>query len=551
MEAPGSALARVVQHAPGLLAAVDRRGMFTCLSPSWEELLGTPRAELVALPLLELIHPDDVEVARQELAGGTEPGVAHDRRLRRADGSYCWVQWVSRRAGGELIVTALDIDARKHREREALHDPMTGLATMALAGDRLEAAIERIRRRGGALVALLVDIDALSAINDMHGYAEGDALIRAVGARLADRVRRSDTVARIGGDRFLVIADEIHAENPASVEAVIERVSMTFARPFRTRRALTVLTGSIGVAVSRDGEVGADQLLRDADAALVRAKSNGPGHVEVFDAALAAEVRDRIELATSLRGALQRGELRVVFQPQIDIADGRTVGCEALLRWQHPERGLLAPGEFLRIAEDDGLIVPIGAWVLEQACSQLAAWHAEGHNELTVSVNVSGRQLEQRDFAAIVERILHVTGVPPSHVCLEITETAVLRRPEAAAHALSGLRALGVKIALDDFGRGYSSLTHLKTLPVDAVKVDRSFVADLCESIEDLAVVEAVLAIARRLGVSVIAEGVETTAQNERLRQLGCPLVQGYLYGRPVAPAEVALGEAGSGRRAA
>lgn len=539
MEASGSALARVVQYAPGLLAALDRDGMFTCLSPSWEGLLGRSRTELVSMSLLDLVHPDDVEVVRHELAGGTDPGVAYDLRLCCGDGSHRWVQWAGRRAGDELIVTALDIDARKRREREMLHDPMTGLATMALAADRLESALERIRRRGGALVALLVDIDELAAVNEMHGYAEGDALIRAVGARLADRVRRSDTVARTGGDRFLVIADEIHAENPASVEAVIERVSMTFARPFRTRRALTVLSGSIGVAVSRNGEVGAEQLLRDADTALARAKSNGPGHVEVFDAALAAEVRDRIELATALRGALQRGELRVVFQPQIDISDGRTVGCEALLRWQHPERGLLAPGEFLRIAEDDGLIVPIGAWVLEQACTQLAAWHAGGHDDLTVSVNVSGRQLEQRDFAAIVERVLQVTGVVPHCVCLEITETAVLRRPEAAAYALSGLRALGVKIALDDFGRGYSSLTHLKTLPVDAVKVDRSFVADLCESREDLAVVEAVLAIARRLEVNVIAEGVETAAQHDRLRQLGCPLVQGYLHGRPVAPDEL------------
>jgi EAL domain-containing protein (putative c-di-GMP-specific phosphodiesterase class I) len=294
------------------------------------------------------------------------------------------------------------------------------------------------------------------------------------------------------------------------------------------------------VAVAREPDVDPEHLLRDADVALRRAKRRGHGQAEVYDAALAAEVAARLKLAAKLRGALQRQELRVVFQPLVALADGSPVACEALLRWDHPERGELLPAAFLRIAEDDGLIVPIGAWVLEESCRQLAAWRAQGR-ELWVSVNVSARQLAQVDFVAVVERALRETGVPPHLICLEVTETAVLRRPETARSALVALRRLGVRVALDDFGLGYSSLTHLKALPVDVVKVDRSFVADLVRSPEDRAVVEAVLTLAQRMGLTVIAEGVETAAQDELLREMGCPMVQGYLYGRPLPAADVLL----------
>jgi len=310
------------------------------------------------------------------------------------------------------------------------------------------------------------------------------------------------------------------------------------------------VTGSVGVAVARDRAVDPEELIRDADVALRRAKSHGRGHAEVFDAALAEEVRHRLELAAQLRGALQRGELHVVYQPLIAYDSDAIIGCEALLRWNHPDRGELAPGAFLRIAEDDGLIVPIGAWVLEESCRQLAAWRAQGR-DLWMSVNVSARQLGQADFVAVVERALRETGVPASAICLEVTETAVLRRPDVARRALDALRILGVRVALDDFGLGYSSLTHLKALPVDVVKVDRSFVADLVRSTEDRAVVEAVLTLAARMGLTVIAEGVETAGQEEVLREMGCPVVQGYLYGRPVPPADVVLPAAVADRDAA
>jgi diguanylate cyclase (GGDEF)-like protein len=417
---------------------------------------------------------------------------------------------------------------------------MTGVANRALATDRLDAAIARLGRSAGAAVALLVDVDDLTTINDTHGHAGGDIVLRAVADRLTERLRAADTVGRFGGDRFLVVAEGLADSGAHGVEAVIERVHGAFNRPIPTRNGLVTVTGSVGVAVARQPGVDAEDLIRDADVALRRAKSLGRGHAEVFDAALAEEVKHRLELAAQLRGALQRGELRVVFQPLVSMADGTVMGCEALLRWNHPDRGLLAPGAFLRIAEDDGLIVPIGAWVLEESCRQLAAWRAEGR-DLWVSVNVSARQLAQVDFVAVVERALRETGVPASAICLEVTETAVLRRPDVAREALLALRRLGIRVALDDFGLGYSSLTHLKALPVDVVKVDRSFVADLVDSTQDRAVVEAVLTLATRMGLTVIAEGVETAGQDELLREMGCPVVQGYLYGRPVPAAEVVL----------
>jgi diguanylate cyclase (GGDEF)-like protein len=439
---------------------------------------------------------------------------------------------------------AKDITTRKELERHSLHDALTGVANRALATDRLSAAIARLGRSAGAAVALLVDIDDLTTINDTHGHVGGDIVLRAIADRLTERLRAADTVGRFGGDRFLVVAEGLTDGGAHGIEAVIERVHGAFSRPIPTRNGLVSVTGSVGVAVARAPGVDAEELVRDADVALRRAKGQGRrGHAEVFDAALAEEVRRRLELAAQLRGALQRGELRVVFQPLVAMVDTMPIACEALLRWDHPDRGELLPGEFLRIAEDDGLIVPIGAWVLEESCRQLAAWRAQGR-DLWVSVNVSARQLAQMDFVAVVERALRESGVPANAICLEVTETAVLRRPDVARRALDALRVLGVRVALDDFGLGYSSLTHLKALPVDVVKVDRSFVADLVRSTEDRAVVEAVLTLARRMGLTVIAEGVETADQDELLREMGCPVVQGYLYGRPVPPGEVLLPDA-------
>jgi diguanylate cyclase (GGDEF)-like protein/PAS domain S-box-containing protein len=538
---------RFFDRSPDLLAIADRRGYFTCLNPEWEAVLGWSRDELMAEPYLNFVHPEDLERTCQEIARATDATpctTRYENRLRTRDGVWRWLLWSARWDGSEWSAVAKDITTRKELERHSLHDALTGVANRALATDRLSAAIARLGRSAGAAVALLVDIDDLTTINDTHGHAGGDIVLRAIADRLTERLRAADTVGRFGGDRFLIVAEGLADDGAHGIEAVIERVHGAFARPIPTRNGLVTVTGSIGVAVARVPGIDPEDLIRDADVALRRAKGQGRrGHAEVFDAALAEEVRRRLELAAQLRGALQRQELRVVFQPLVAMADGMPIACEALLRWEHPDRGEVLPGEFLRIAEDDGLIVPIGAWVLEESCRQLAAWRAQGR-DLWVSVNVSARQLAQMDFVAVVERALRESGVPASAICLEVTETAVLRRPDVARRALDALRTLGVRVALDDFGLGYSSLTHLKALPVDVVKVDRSFVADLVRSTEDRAVVEAVLTLARRMGLTVIAEGVETADQDELLREMGCPVVQGYLYGRPVPPAEVLLPEA-------
>jgi diguanylate cyclase (GGDEF)-like protein/PAS domain S-box-containing protein len=538
---------RFFDRSPDLLAIADRRGYFTCLNPEWEAVLGWSRDELMAEPYLNFVHPEDLERTCQEIARATDATpctTRYENRLRTRDGVWRWLLWSARWDGSEWSAVAKDITTRKELERHSLHDALTGVANRALATDRLSAAIARLGRSAGAAVALLVDIDDLTTVNDTHGHAGGDIVLRAIADRLTERLRAADTVGRFGGDRFLVVAEGLADDGAHGIEAVIERVHGAFARPIPTRNGLVAVTGSVGVAVARVPDVDAEDLIRDADVALRRAKGQGRrGHAEVFDAALAEEVRRRLELAAQLRGALQRQELRVVFQPLVAMADTMPIACEALLRWDHPDRGELLPGEFLRIAEDDGLIVPIGAWVLEESCRQLAAWRAQGR-DLWVSVNVSARQLAQMDFVAVVERALRESGVAASAICLEVTETAVLRRPDVARRALDALRTLGVRVALDDFGLGYSSLTHLKALPVDVVKVDRSFVADLVRSTEDRAVVEAVLTLARRMGLTVIAEGVETADQDELLREMGCPVVQGYLYGRPVPPAEVLLPEA-------
>lgn len=428
-------------------------------------------------------------------------------------------------------------------------DSLTGVTNRA-AFHRLHQKITR--GRGDApFTLMLVDLDDFRSINERFGTAVGDDVLREVALRLANTVgQEARVLARLGGDVFGFLLDgPLEDEQAGGLSA---RVARAFQAPFTAGGGPLQVTATVGISrYPQDAQTPTEQVSQ-AERAVVRAREVG----EKYRIASRDDHEvEREALERDLREALGKGELELYYQPIGTVVgaggqerDGAKVTVrtvEALLRWNHPERGQLQPDSFLRIAEDDGLIVPIGAWVLEQACSQLAAWRADGH-ELTVSVNVSARQLEQRDFPAIVERVIHMTRVPPQSVCLEVTETAVIRRPEVAARALNALRALGLRVALDDFGLGYSSLGHLKALPVDIVKVDRSFIAGVCDSKQDQAVVEAVLAIAKRTGVSVVAEGVETEEQDALLRGLGCPVVQGFLYGRPAQPAELELGSAGT-----
>jgi len=425
-----------------------------------------------------------------------------------------------------------DKDGMAHR---VLHDPLTDLPNRTLFFDRLNLALARLKRHTGSIAVLFIDLDNFKVVNDSLGHGAGDALLVELGERLKHAIRPSDTIARFGGDEFVVLCEDIEAARDAMI--VAQRIIDSAAEPFNIHGREMFVTASVGVALALDPDATPETLLRDADAAMYRAKERGPGRVEVFDEALRARILERLDLENGLRRAVQRGELRLYYQPEISLSDNRVTGVEALLRWEHPERGLLEPVHFVGIAEETGLIVEMGAWVIEEACRQAAEWRARGW-DLDIAVNVSARQLMDPDIVDVVRRALDSSGLAAENLCLELTESSVMRDPEAVLGTLTLVKQLGVKIALDDFGVGFSSLAQIKELlPLHALKVDRSFISGLGDDARSSAIVAAVVMMASSLGVTAIAEGVETQAQVEQVRALGCDLSQGYVFTEP-GPAE-------------
>jgi diguanylate cyclase (GGDEF)-like protein len=423
-------------------------------------------------------------------------------------------------------------DGMAHR---VLHDPLTDLPNRTLLLDRLVLALARLRRHQTSIAVLFIDLDNFKVVNDSLGHGAGDKLLCELATRLRDAIRPSDTIARFGGDEFVVLCEDIAEARDAVV--VGQRIVEAAAAPFSLVGGEMYVTASVGVAMAIDSEPTPETLLRDADAAMYRAKERGPGRVEVFDEAMRARIMERLDLENGLRRALHNDELRVYYQPEMSLADSRMVAVEALVRWEHPERGLLEPAAFVPIAEQTGLIIEIGAWVLNEACRQVAAWRAAG-SDLGLAVNVSARQLAQPDIVETVRAALDVSGLPADALCLEITESSVMRDPEAALATLSLVKDLGVKIAIDDFGVGFSSLAQLKEmLPLHALKVDRSFITGIADDDRSSAIVAAVVMLASTLGVTAIAEGVETAEQAAQARALGCDLSQGFFFTEP-EPAE-------------
>jgi len=439
------------------------------------------------------------------------------------------------------IHIAKDVTIQKNYEKQlqhqATHDHLTGLANRMLLEDRLDQAIKQAQRANRLVAVLLLDLDRFKNVNDGYGHATGDELLCMVAARLKIAIRQTDTVARLGGDEFVVMLTNV--ADLETVQTITATILTSLAKPYQIRGRKFNLTASVGGSIyPHDGKEG-PLLIRNADVAMYQAKKRG-NHFSYYSEGLNRQVIATLEMENDLHQALTNNELCLHYQPKIDLATGRIDGCEALLRWNHPRRGMVSPGQFIPLAEETGLIVPIGVWVLEEACRQNLAWQAAGLPPLQIAVNLSARQFRQGDLAATVNAILSTTGLDPGLLELELTESMIMDNPQGAEQALIALKNLGVSLSLDDFGTGYSSLNYLSRFPVDHLKIDMSFIRDIGTSDNRTAVVSSIIDIAHNLQLTAIAEGVETEEQLAFLIANGCDAMQGYLFSKPLPTAEFA-----------
>lgn len=426
----------------------------------------------------------------------------------------------------------------KELEHQSLHDRLTGLPNRVLFMDRVAMALNKAKRGRSGTAVLFVDMDNFKLVNDSLGHAAGDELLRQFSARLQSAVRPGDTVSRMGGDEFTILLENLDSVLQAMETA--DRVLEALRAPVMLNDLETFAACSIGVAYADAGTRSADDLVKDADSAMYRAKQNGRSSFTVYDESMHSHAADRLELESSLRTALDRDEIFVVYQPLVDLQTGQIVGAEALARWNSEGRGVVSPADFIPLAEQSGLVVPIGYWVLERACLQTQSWLEQNPGvEFTINVNLSGRQLQRGDVVDRVRKVLERTGLPPQRLKLEITESILMEHRQDTVDKVRELKELGVKIAIDDFGTGYSSLGMLQAFPIDTVKIDRGFVEQLGDESSSVSIIEAILALARALGLDTTGEGVETPYQEMLLRRLGCKIGQGYLYDRPLSADEM------------
>jgi diguanylate cyclase (GGDEF)-like protein/PAS domain S-box-containing protein len=542
----------LVENISDSIVVIDTASRILYASPNVDQILGCDPQALVGQYILDLLHPDDRDQNQRTLrtildGGAGAPAVTAVVRVQRQDGEWAWIEAVATNRvdvpGVEgIVINARDVSERLHVEEQlrfhALHDPLTGLVNRNVLTERVGFAIERSRRQGTAFAVMFIDLDNFKLINDTWGHSAGDDLLVGVAGRLTTTLRACDTAARFGGDEFVILIEDI-ADSEVAV-AVAERVHETLAAPFTAGKQEFFTTASIGVFVGNGNEApSTDDLLRFADMAMYRAKHDGRNRTNIYRSVPADDETERIALETDLRRAIERAELKLHYQPIIECDGERIVALEALVRWRHPDHGLVSPSIFIPIAEETGLILPIGAWVLSEACRQIAAWRAMfGHRTPRVSVNVSTHQIRESGFAGMVRETLarhHLTG---DALVLEVTESALMGDLTTAHAALETLHKEGVQIAIDDFGTGYSSLAYIHALPIDILKIASTFVERITAGSEGRTIVGGIIELAHALDMQTVAEGVETEEQLRLLRSAGSDLAQGYLFDRPMPASE-------------
>ena len=533
----------------------DLRNNSIYYSIRWKSMLGYSDDEISDQPeeWLSRVHPDDrpeVDVRIANHISGILPHFEHEFRIMHRDGTYRWMlsrALVVRSASGKAYRMAgsqTDITSKRLANEQllynAFHDALTDLPNRALFMDRLQQVITTSARRGEPLYAVLfLDLDRFKIINDSLGHLVGDKLLVEVGLKLVECVRPGDTVARLGGDEFSILLEDI-SELKDAVD-VADRIHQVLSIPFMIEGHEIYAAVSIGIALGSDLYERAEQVLRDADIAMYEAKRRGSAFSEIFDVGMHANILDRIQLESELRGVLDHNELAMVYQPIIDLKTHRAVGFEALVRWNHPTRGTVYPMQFIPLAEETGLIFKIGEWILREVCRELGALQKRfpSQSPLKMSVNISGKQFAQENLADMVEEVLHESGVVPHSLAIEITETMLMDNLDTAIASMSRLRAMGVQIHIDDFGTGYSSLSYLHSLPIDALKIDRSFINKLTAQGDNQEIIQSIITLAKSLNFDVIAEGVELDHQLEQIKTLECQFGQGFLISRPMAPGAI------------
>ncbi|UCH46875.1 MAG: EAL domain-containing protein [Betaproteobacteria bacterium] len=537
----------LVQNSFDIITIHDNEGATIYESPAASRILGYPPGSLIGKAPFQAVHPGDVDRAREAfhtLATGSNR-VFIELRYRRADGSWIWLEIVGNNLlehpGVQgVVLTSRDVTERKHAEERAQYlanyDVLTGLPNRTLMYDRVSQAVAYAKRSRERIALLHVDVDRFKMINDSLGHEAGDEILKAAAERIKRCTGESDTVARVGGDEFTILMPD--AGRLGDVTACATKILSEMSQPFPGEREDVFVTASIGVSLFPDDSRSADTLTKHADAAMHSAKTFGRNNYQFFTQALNEEVQQRMVLESGLRLALTRDEMRLVYQPKVDLVTREIIGAEALLRWHHPKHGLIPPARFIPVAEESGLVGQIGEWVLRDACRQIHHWQKMGLSP-QIAVNVSARQFQQYDVAKLVSDVIGEAQISPESLEIELTESAVMHDAEASIITIEKLKQLGVRVSIDDFGTGYSSLSYLKRLPLDLLKIDQSFVRDISSDPNDAAIVRAIITLARNLGMKVIAEGVEDDAQLAFLNAYGCQYAQGFLFGQPMTAEEL------------